>query len=217
MKIYGYSERGIINSLIYSIGENNRLVNEFLHLIFPASIIGNPTDYKILIEQSFSDFGDADLVVVAEYSSKEKKSFFFEAKVKTFLGSWNIETQYNKYISNQKYDGWTSNLFYQLYLKKIMIDNFASIISGVEDMHKGNKMRKLGKNAIVHSAAKMVCANQAYYVGIVPTKKQDIKTFLDGKTLDIKLLSWETVHEFCKQNNLIKVIDMFNHNEKQIY
>lgn len=217
MKIYGYSERGMINSLIYSIGDDKKLITEFLHLIFPESIIGKPKDYDIFLEQSFSDFGDADLVIIAEYSKKVKKSFFFEAKVKTFLGNWNIDAQYNKYMSNQKYYGWTSNLFYQLYLKQLMIDNFAILTSGVKDEHEGEKIRKLGENEIVYKAINMIGSEDAYYVGIVPIKKEMIDKFLIGKDINIHFLLWETIHEFCNDNNLTKVLEMFDYNGEQIY
>ena len=69
MEIIGYSERGMINSLSYELkfSENNlRLLNDFLSLVsFPYFRVPfQISDVKILIEPSFSDFGDADAVIL---------------------------------------------------------------------------------------------------------------------------------------------------------
>ena len=75
MKILGYSERGIINSLIFCIVESKdkELMNKFIELIkIPElTVLGEPNDYTILLEQSFSGFGDADLVIIMEYDMRK--------------------------------------------------------------------------------------------------------------------------------------------------
>ena len=76
MKILGYSERGIINSLIFSIVESNDidLMAEFISLMGIPGLneTEKPSGYEILLEQSFSDFGDADLVIILDYSKYRK-------------------------------------------------------------------------------------------------------------------------------------------------
>ena len=87
MEILGYSERGIINSLIFNIGGKKELMNRFIELIaLPAPFeLGQPTDYTILLEQSFSDFGDADLVIIIHYEKpKLNKVLFVEGMFSSF-------------------------------------------------------------------------------------------------------------------------------------
>ena len=69
MEILGYSERGLINSLCYELRysqDNLQLLNNFLSLVSFAyrTVNFQISEAKILIEQSFSDFGDADLVLL---------------------------------------------------------------------------------------------------------------------------------------------------------
>ncbi len=52
--------------------------------------IGIITRVKVLIEQSFSDFGDADIVILTKDSFDNKKAFFIEAKVRVFKKNWNL-------------------------------------------------------------------------------------------------------------------------------
>ena len=70
MAIYGYSERGIINSIIFSIGDNVQLMTTFISSMNIPTIFENktPIGYDILLEQSFSRFGSADLVIVIKYN-----------------------------------------------------------------------------------------------------------------------------------------------------
>jgi hypothetical protein len=61
MEIIGYSERGIINSIAYFLSENMQYVYEFIE-VMGISIPKLDYSYTLLIEQSFSDFGDSDLI-----------------------------------------------------------------------------------------------------------------------------------------------------------
>ena len=98
MAIYGYSERGIINSIIFAIGDNVPLMTAFINSMnIPESFeLGEPTQYDILLEQSFSRFGSADLVVIIKYGNPlHNKVLFIEGKVKTSQTAyWNLENQY---------------------------------------------------------------------------------------------------------------------------
>jgi hypothetical protein len=227
-KIIGYSERGIINSLIFTIGEDKELVKKFIELIsLPNSIvIGTPKKYTILLEQSFSRFGDADLIIIVHYEKKEdKKVLFFEAKVKTYKKSWNLDAEFGKYIEPKndekkiKPKNYWSNLFSQLYLKKSLIDNWIVINEKVGvKLLESEKHRKIGENIIVWKAFKKLKeCKAAYYIGLIPTLEEDLNKF-NGKTdFDLHFLSWETVHKFCKDNKLKKVLKIFKYNKKQIY
>jgi hypothetical protein len=230
-KIIGYSERGIINSLIFTIGEDKELIKKFIELIeLPNKIeIGEPQRYTILLEQSFSKFGDADLIIIGHYEEPIKNIvLFIEGKVNTYKKNWKIIDEYSNYINPKSSDTKTkpinywSNLFSQLYLKTLLIkyrDNYkkSKVEIGIEEKKFGG-FRKIGKNEIVKKAFDLIGDGKAFYVGLIPTPQYEIKTFLVGKEdLGIHFISWETVYNFCTDNELIKVLEIFKHNEGQIY
>lgn len=220
MKILGYSERGIINSLIFNIGENKKLLTEFIKLIsLPNPIeIGEPENYEILLEQSFSEFGDSDIVIIANYKNpSDKKVLFFEGKVKTWsVNKWSIFNQYKKF-NRPVYAGYSSNLFFQLKSKELLTKKMI----GITESNKYGKNRKLGDNKIVLSATKMInLASQYYYIGIIPSTEEEIKHFFENdykNELPIQLIDWKTIESFCKDFNLHKVLEVFDFNKGQIY
>lgn len=227
MKIYGYSERGMINSLMYSIGEDKELLKAFINLIsLPESInIEDANDFEIIIEQSLSEFGDADLIIIAHCNNNKKKVLFFEAKVKTSQGNWKIGNQFAKYNVKDKnkgcYNGYSSNLFYQLYLKKLLIDNYSSIDKRIKVSDRLDKRRSIGENKIVEKAVKKIVEGTSYYyIGIIPTMDDDIKDFLNSNKEykeELYFLSWKAIKDFCEKENLQKVLRMFEYNDGQIY
>jgi hypothetical protein len=240
MKILGYSERGIINSLIFSIGDDNELMGKFIGLMnLPETFdLGEPINYTILLEQSFSEFGDADLVIIIHYKyykdpkdekPEDKKVLFIEGKVKTSNSNWIIKSQFNKYIDKEqyikkeKYSGYSSNLFFQLHLKKLMFEKWSEIKeNGHVEEPKFEELRKIGTNEIVLKAFELIDCKEAYFVGLIPTKQLDIDEFEGEIDFDMHFLSWETVEKFCEDNkleypNLEKVIEIFDYNDEQIY
>lgn len=229
MAIYGYSERGVINSLIFSIGDDSVLMGKFIALLEISELkdLGTPEEYIILLEQSFSQFGDADLVIKICYpDSKLDKVLFIEGKVKTALRShWKLENQFARFnlqTEDDKYKdyvGYSSNLFFQLHLKKIMSDNADDILkSGFAEEPRFEKLRKIGENEIVKKALKIISNCQAFYIGLVPSSQSDINAFIEeNSSTGIHFLPWEKVYQFSKDNNLEKVIMNFDYNENQIF
>jgi hypothetical protein len=223
-RILGYSERGIINSLIFSIGEDNELMGKFIGLIGIDEIkeLGKPTDYEILLEQSFSDFGDADLIIIIKYENPLREIvLFIEGKVKTYQRKyWDIKEEYKKFTKKDKYNGSASNLFFQLYLKSLLMQSREKIIlkkdSIIEAKHR---TRKIGNNDVVFRAfKKLLPCETSYYIGLIPSTDEEIKTFKKNDKTGYHYLSWKSVHEFCKsEKKLKKVLDVFDYNEGQIY
>jgi hypothetical protein len=213
MKILGYSERGVINSLIYNIGENKSLVLDFIKLISFPFQIDEPDDYEIIIEQSFSDFGDCDLIILLYYSNTKKNLIiFFEAKVACHK-NWNLEKHYLKKIK-------TSNLFNQLNLKKKLIEKSIEKRNGIVGVFDNKP--KIGKNKIVLGALNRIeNCNNASYVGIIPAKEDEVNDFKKKYAFDdvnfISCLTWEKVYEFCSKNELLKVKWVFDYNKEQIF
>lgn len=249
LKILGYSERGVLNSLLYEIrysNDNLQLFNEFLSLIvFPyiGSARFQVNDTTILIEQSLSDFGDADLILALNNMGK-KQVIFIEAKVKTSQRkSWSIRDEsedFKKGISEKKAS--SSNLFSQLYYKFMLIqalrkDN-SSLEKGVDfpDCFQTNskKKRKIGTNPVVLEAIKLLkqYSEDAYFVALVPENTENLETFFQNefkgfkKSLETSLyawdynnygyISWDKIEIFCKKHHLNNTSIVFEYNNGQI-
>jgi hypothetical protein len=188
MAIYGYSERGIINSIIFSIGDNVQLMTDFISSMNIPSLFENqtPITYDILLEQSFSRFGSADLVIIIKYDDEPKnnKVLFIEGKVKTSQKTyWNLKSQYEEFEKRNPKK--SSNLFFQLHLKKLLSNNAGIIDTALkakevvvikETWYRTD--RKIGKNTIVEKAFDMINCSEAFYIGIIPSSVDDIEDFL---------------------------------------
>lgn len=207
MTILGYSERGVINSLIYNIGYDKNQLTDFIKLInIPTAInIGVPNDYEIIMEQSFSQFGSSDLIIIINPNKEDKIALFFEAKVMTCQGIWDLEKMYDKFKRNIKYRNYASNLFFQLYLKELLINNFNSITKQIAVIDKLGNHRQIGKNKVVNKTFNKISERNAYYIGIVPTSDNEIKTFMaKNPACTNYFLSWEAIYKYCVVNNLQK-------------
>jgi hypothetical protein len=239
MAIYGYSERGIINSIIFSIGDNVQLMNAFISSMNIPGLFDIETaiGYDILLEQSFSKFGSADLVIIIKYDKqcRNNKVLFIEGKVKTSQKAyWNLESQYKEF--EKKKPEKSSNLFFQLHLKKLLFSNAVEIDKAlkvkkevvISEQWYGTN-RKIGKNTIVEKAFDMINCSDAFYIGIVPSSIDDIETFLkevkksedDPIVKHIHLVSWHTVQDFCElekyKRYFANVKLNFEYNKGQIF
>lgn len=239
MAIYGYSERGIINSILFSIGDNVQLMTAFIHSMnIPSPFeIDTPIGYDILLEQSFSRFGSADLVIIIKYDEEplHNKVVFIEGKVKTSQKTyWNLKGQYEEFEKRNPKK--SSNLFFQLHLKKLLFSNAEKIDRALkvkkelvinEEWYRTE--RKIGKNTIVEKAFDLINCSEAFYIGIIPSSIDDIKTFLkkvkksenDPIVKHIHLVSWHTVQKFCEleiyKSYFANVKLNFEYNEGQIF
>jgi hypothetical protein len=209
MEILGYSERGIINSLFYEMkfSQNNlRLLNDFLSLIsLPYRTVDfRVSDAKILIEQSFSDFGDADVVLLVN-NRGGKQAIFIEAKFKT-----NIRNEFENFKSGIRESepprGFSSNLFVQLYFKTRLIKALKS--RSFEDAKKQlqeeglqfpeclskkdrktnsrRRPRKIGKNKVVEDAIRQLkgYCKDALFIALVPDDISRLKDFYQNTLRD---------------------------------
>jgi hypothetical protein len=128
MQLLGYSERGFINAFFYGVFHHanpSEIIREFLKLAhWPLldtrpPIIEAATVDIIMIEQSFSDFGDADVLILVS-TPQEKVAFFCEAK----RGKrWTLKKEWEQFKARFQNDlsGGESNLFRQLYFKQRMV------------------------------------------------------------------------------------------------
>ncbi len=244
MKIFGYSERGIINALFYEMSyspQANNLLESFLALAhFPYLTMQSfqVRSAMILIEQSFSDFGDADVVLLID-TGKQSESVFIEAKVKSFQkSSWSIEEEYSKFRAGTKSTVRSSNIFTQLYHKVRLVNGLRT--GGINALQAGipfpksssKPTRKIGKNKVVLEAVSRLKAylDTTYYITLIPDAPDRTSTFFDNvlrkeipdhfPEWDVTrygYMFWPKVAEFCDENDLKKTAEVFTFNQGQIY
>lgn len=249
MKLLGYSERGFINALLYEIayrqpGEAQELVKKLFQLIKwpclqPSEEMFNQCN-TILVEQSFSDFGDADGLFFFT-NGEDGAAVFLEVKRgedytlnrawKKFIGS---------YWSRSGPRGLTSNLFCQIYFKQRLAT--ALRFESGEDADQGlsfeppfdlrDRMRKTGDNHIVRKSVEVLRKHlgKVYYVLMVPERwTDDLKSWWEHEVAatnpapigwDVScwgILTIPEIVEFCKENKLSRTLDVVGHNEGQLF
>ncbi|MFI3328111.1 MAG: hypothetical protein SNH79_03755 [Rikenellaceae bacterium] len=210
-KIIGYSERGIMNAILYTIGNDKKKVAEFLTTITGKKVVASD-NYKIYIEHSLSGFGSPDTVII-----HNNVVYFIEFKVCAGVKTWSLKKQCEDYKS-KKYDA--SNVFYQLYLKKLLFDAEVEgefVVKDEKANGKGKDMeRKIGSNECVKSLFDEIKNDKCSgveYIGIVPKVEKDFGCGEEG----FLFCEWSKLLENygdCKM-----VTDTMKHNNKnnQIY
>jgi len=185
VQLLGYSERGFINAFFYGVfhyPDPSDIIRAFLKLANWPLLEARPPMIEaatvdiIMIEQSFSDFGDADVLILVS-TPQEKVAVFCEAK----RGKpWKLKTEWNKFKKRFQNDkaGDESNVFRQLYYKQRMVQGFAAgddldtgiEFDGVLRPVRGTRRRKIGKNKVVLKAADKLkpYVGSAYYLILTP-------------------------------------------------
>ncbi len=238
MDIYGNSERGMLNSFFYEIFYHKNkieLIQKILSLIIfkDGKKDFQLTDVKIYIEQSLSDFGDSDAILLID-DNTNKYSIFIEAKVKTSQKKqWSIEDVINKYnngVEIKKVN--SSNLITQLIYKSWLIDalkkdNWEEILQKgiIRNLPTSKKTRKMGNNRVVREMINTIkdYSTLSYYVAIVPGISnyhllyEQIDDNLNHIKENLGVISWENIYNFCDNNKLTNTIENFKFNKKQIY
>jgi hypothetical protein len=257
--IYGYSERGIFNSIIYYLDANENLIGAFLEELGVVGFTKGRHTFTFLNEQSFSDFGDNDLTIIIDSINPEKKTVvFIEGKVKTFSGNYLLKKEYNnlkeameKNKTSEKridtFNGFSSNIFVQLYYKNLLQKVINSKDKKSTDFLEIDKIfkkrsrsgngelddRKIGINGVVVKACnKIKGADSYYYVAIIPEQNYDSDTLQkyleklelmkDVEEVYIQCAFWHKIKGFFEDDKLKKngtniVLENFKFNTGQIY
>lgn len=167
MKIYGYSERGAMNALFYGIAmaKDKDAFAEFLNKI---GISFSVSDVEFFMEFSLSGFGSPDLLVIFN-ANNQKHILFIEAK--TSCGKiYKLDKAISDYkITDKRYNGYSSNLYYQLAMKKLFFENLPNSISrnGIEGID--GRTHKIGDNFVVKDICdKIKDCKEPHYIAIVP-------------------------------------------------
>ncbi|OAV66335.1 hypothetical protein Barb6XT_01981 [Bacteroidales bacterium Barb6XT] len=225
VKVLGYSERGVFNSIIFYLREHPEKTSGFISTldINDTFFNDNEVSYTFLNEQSFSDFGYNDWTIIAK-KGDEKRVIFIEGKVKTFNGKYDIEEEFNKIRKDKKYDDVSSNIFAQLYYKYLLAK--LGTQSQISSVVGKKEVKKTGENEIVKKAYNDYIrgASSFYYVAILPVElcnDEFIKKFNElGLPIEpetIKCAYWGCIECFFGKAGATVVIENFDYNRGQIY
>ena len=243
MNLYGYSERGIVNALFYDIryaANADALLLQLLEqAVFPLTGSSPPLGtVTVLIEQSFSQFGDADAVILVS-SPHGNAAVFVEAKVKHAQSSdWCLSNEFAKFEGGLRGKVNSSNLFTQLYHKQRMVSCLKR--HGIGELQQGiefpswstRPIRKIGNNHVVLSAVEYIRqhSENVFFLMLIPEKEERAASFFTDTLQSAGLstapawdpssygyLTWATVQEFCKEQKLATALDAFHYNEGQIF
>ena len=202
MKIIGYSERGAMNALFYGIAlkEDKQSMNKFLKA---AGIEEEYIDYTVYSEFSLSDFGDPDMVIIADKENGKKDVIFIEAKVsvgKKFILSEQYKN-HNEYVNQDEYQsGQSSNLFFQLRQKYYFFETkgkvdeqkdfeIQSLIKYYDQKQTG--VRRIGNNEVVLKFMDEIKeCDFAHYIAIIP-KSEESYDYKNEYGFDIHFIYWE--------------------------
>jgi len=250
MKLLGYSERGLINALLYEIAfrdafEAQKLLAELFHLGQWPMDKPPPGFFDkcatTLVEQSFSDFGDADALFLFEFG-KAGGAVFFEGKREkqyTLRKAWKVFIE--AFRGNVRAKGLTSSLLCQLYFKQRLV-NALSPGSG-EDVRtgllfeapldrRGGIARKIGKNPVVWHSVGMLKKHlgEVYYLMMIPERwSQDVEAWWKNQVATASpapagwnLSRWGAITipdivDFCNAKGLNRTLDVIRHNAGQLY
>lgn len=220
MEIIGYSERGAMNALFYGMSydktNGNEAMNAFLKLAGFHS--ENFKEFELYMEFSLSEFGDPDLVIIAEDNKNEKTLFFVEAKASCHH-KFDLKRQEDKHkeyvIEGRKHsDGDSSNLFFQLRLKNYFIDVITSQNENNNRpeciLNSRKKRRQYGKNTIVIKFVdKLKEVKNIEYIAIIPKQLNEININNDYG-FDIHFVTWEDIYNQDKFKVYLKETIEFN-------
>ncbi len=207
MKIVGYSERGALNALFYSMAFNKNErqgeidMQSFLEMA-DVPDYNHYFDFEIYTESSLSQFGSPDLLFFAKTEKGEKKTvFFIEAKVsacKTFKMSSILNEYYKDIKKGEPEKPNTSNLFYQLEQKKTLFDKRCELSTKGNKIETNRGPKSIGKNPIVLKLVeKLKSCSNAEYIAIVPKEGEKKKETLINsiEDLNLKIVYWEDLHQ----------------------
>lgn len=245
LKVFGYSERGMLNALFYEMKYSTRgdqLLRDFLGLCefpfeTPKPDFTQVQAATIIIEQSFSDYGDLDVLLLLDDVSGRKRSVFIEAKVKTSQrGSWLITDEWSKFRSAIQHPSGKSdpNLFVQLY-RKLQLVRHTRGEKPVADAVSG--LWRIGKNSVVLKAVDLLApyADDARFLALVPDSPEAVSRFYAGElrsfsssppttlpawdTMRWGYLTWSQVEDHCGQHSAdwANTVANFDYNGDQIH
>lgn len=224
-----YSERGMVNAIVYSLYKYDRAFFHFLKAIrdvngklvedFKKIKCSGIKKYTIYNELSLGQFGDPDLMIRVDFKDEVNKDpifLFIEAKVGTYINSVKNHYITEGYDKNNN----ASRINFQLNLKKRFVDAYLSTPKDSDSIVekreiKNDKQRKIEKNSIVKQVMKImegITEDNIYYISMTSDRpdrpnpydceNKDIMPFINFKNEDElnKHLGYITYEDIEYQN-----------------
>jgi hypothetical protein len=230
LNLLGYSERGMIWSLFAELTRHEDGIRHLGALV--SQITGSsddvaPVSATVLVEQSFSGFGNADVVVLLDFETR-KRMLFIEAKVKR-QQTWTIGAELDRFRrARDANQAVFSNLLVQLYAKQRLVEALVGsedIDAGVEFRLRSFGRRKIGANRVVLNAVEKIrkYVHDTFYVALIPDATgfdAAVRGFetVNGITCSAwRVLSWAQVEAHCHNSKLSQTISAFEFNAGQIH
>lgn len=244
MKILGYSERGALNALLFEtayhidrLGILRRLLN-CIQFTCGGPPQGKITEATVLLEQSLSDFGDADAILLLDCSGA-KSAVFLEAKVKSSSReAWEMRQEFAEFEVGWASTVNSSNLFSQLYSKARF--SWAAKVGGMAQLKRGvafplcssKPSRRIGANPVVQRAVETILpyVSQVSFVGLIPEASSGSAAFVKEQLANVAppgfegwdvtpwgFLSWHDVEDFCMSEGLENTLQVLEFNRGQLY
>lgn len=248
VSIVGYSERGMINAICADVARSNSasaLIERFLKLIHLPQHIG-PSPFEridsveIMVEQSFSTFGDPDIVFLLQLLDGTKHAIFVEAKVHTDVRAGRAISQRWDFFQNCLDCEATrrpSGLFTQMYRSQRLIHKLCSTDTRAKKKFFGGT--KIGRNRVVKKAAEKVSSylenvSQGWVVALLPEPASTLDLFFRGQLAnyhpapaqlpnwDVRnwgFITWEQIDTLClsERNEWMQTLAAFDWNHEQVY
>jgi hypothetical protein len=221
VEVFGYSERGIINSIVFFLKEHPERIQGFLEVLDLKDDFFRDCNYTFLNEQSFSDFGDNDWTIIAEKGEKTLV-IFIEAKIKPIQGKFEIKKELEKCKKRQEERKGSSDIFTQLYYKYLLAKKIDENSKECSNSLLGKETKKLGNNEIVRNAyCKYIKGKQDYcYTAILPVKieKNEFRNYFsqfDIPTEKIFCAYWGEIETYFKDIEAKSIIDNFAFNKDE--
>jgi len=244
VKLFGYSERGMFNALCDDITYSDEplsVLGSLLSLIqFPnaeaAPDWSSLVSATVIVEQSFSDFGDLDLLILLDHAEGKKQAVLVEGKVHTDTSSpKSLSTrwrEFQEYLAGNKEK--KENLFVQLYRKMRLMRQLSEPANTLSGDAVANQYR-LGANQVVKRAADLLAKYRAnpWYVALVPDSQGESARFFgtlpdfspdsgrlpDWNSRRIGFVTWEQVQAMSRQAPSLwrRTESSFEWNKGQIY
>lgn len=244
MEIIGYSERGVVSSLFYEIfyspSPEQLLAGLTASAHFPfapraAAVIDQAA---VLLEQSLSDFGDTDAILLLEVTGGPM-AVFVDAKVKPSPGGiWRIEDEYQEFTEGTYAGAGPSNLFSQLYHKVRFVNGLRR--GGLEALQQGlffpadstRRTRTIGDNPVVIDAVKLIklYVKEARFIMLVPDQPDRMASFFahtlcnaspagyaEWDMTNFGYLCWTDVERFCRERGLNRTLKVLYFNRGRIF
>ncbi len=206
MDVIFYGERGLVNSIILDMSSDLNKQKQFLRSIkfkdnSKRNWIENVVNFRYIIEPSFSQFGNPDLIIVAEEENKKRHVIFIEAKVCAYndasekLGSSLLPNSYQRVASKLNIQLALKYRFAKNYAKGQKSDGFVE--TDREAKNKYNDNKRALKNANVINLCKEQFGENPEFLFIALTNdNKDIMPFTDQEFLPaIGIDNWNSDKE----------------------